>query len=343
MKNKQLLPSISVLMPTLNAASVLEGCLKSIFSQDYPKDKIEIIIADGGSTDETLKIARKYKARIFKNPLKTAESGKAVALRQAKGDLVTLIDSDNLLPDKNWFRQVVAPFSNKLIIGSEPWKYTYRQEDGFIDRYCALMGMNDPYCYFLGNYDRFNVLSGKWTGLDLKYLDKGDWIEVVLDNCKKIPTIGANGAVLRRNIISKNDLMKNYFFDVDTLVRKTKKGPVLFAKTKNGIIHLYCGRDIKKFVRKQKRRIRDYLFFERNGIRIYPWQNQNLVGMFKFLFSCLTLFPLFYQSIRGYLKQKDIAWFFHPLACWITLIIYSEGKIASYFSVKEMDRKGWKQ
>lgn len=41
-------PSISILIPTLNAASVLEGCLKSIVKQNYPKEKIEIIIADGG-------------------------------------------------------------------------------------------------------------------------------------------------------------------------------------------------------------------------------------------------------------------------------------------------------
>ncbi len=41
-------PSISVLIPTLNAASVLEGCLSSIVNQDDQKEKIEIIIADGG-------------------------------------------------------------------------------------------------------------------------------------------------------------------------------------------------------------------------------------------------------------------------------------------------------
>ncbi|MBU3956768.1 glycosyltransferase [Patescibacteria group bacterium] len=54
------LPSISVLIPTLNAASVLGKCLKSIVEQDYPKNKIEIIIAHGGSTDKTLEIAKKY-------------------------------------------------------------------------------------------------------------------------------------------------------------------------------------------------------------------------------------------------------------------------------------------
>ena len=54
------LSTVSFLIPTLNAASVLEPCLKAIVDQNYPKDKIEIVVADGGSTDKTLIIAKKY-------------------------------------------------------------------------------------------------------------------------------------------------------------------------------------------------------------------------------------------------------------------------------------------
>jgi len=50
-------PKVSILIPTLNAESVLDECLRSIEMQDYPKDKIELIIADGGSKDKTLEIA----------------------------------------------------------------------------------------------------------------------------------------------------------------------------------------------------------------------------------------------------------------------------------------------
>ena len=45
-------PSISILIPTLNAASVLGKCLESISNQDYPKSKIEIIIENVGLNDE---------------------------------------------------------------------------------------------------------------------------------------------------------------------------------------------------------------------------------------------------------------------------------------------------
>jgi len=48
------LPLVSIVIPTLNAAEVLENCLKSISEQDYPKDNLEIIIADGGVFQKTL-------------------------------------------------------------------------------------------------------------------------------------------------------------------------------------------------------------------------------------------------------------------------------------------------
>jgi glycosyltransferase involved in cell wall biosynthesis len=73
------LPSISVVIPTFNSENTLGMCLESIVSQDYPKDKIKIIIADGGSVDKTLEIAKRYTDKIFNNQLKTGEAGRIYA------------------------------------------------------------------------------------------------------------------------------------------------------------------------------------------------------------------------------------------------------------------------
>ena len=344
------IPTVSFLIPTLNAASVLEKCFRSIANQDYLKEKIEVIVADGGSTDKTLEIAKKYGERIYKNPLKTGEAGKAVALKYAKGELVALIDSDNVLPDKNWLQRMVEPFSNPEIIGSEPWEFTYRRKDGFIDRYCALIGMNDPLCYFLGNYDRRNVLTRKWTSLPIEQEDKGSWLKVTLKP-RAIPTIGANGTILRRNIFNQEhlrgerlaDIVGDYLFDIDIIAQLAAKKPVKFAKVKTSIVHLYCGSDIKKFIRKQKRRIKDYLYYQKIGIRKYPWTKQNKVGLLKFVLSCITIVPLIFQSLKGFSKKPDLAWFFHPLACWITLWTYSTERMIGLFKVTQMSRKRWGQ
>jgi glycosyltransferase involved in cell wall biosynthesis len=80
------LPSVSVTVATLNSARSLRRCLSSVHEQDYPAERVSIIVADGGSTDETLAIAREYEVdQVLANPLQTGEAGKAVALRAASG------------------------------------------------------------------------------------------------------------------------------------------------------------------------------------------------------------------------------------------------------------------
>ena len=165
-KNSKTSLKISIVIPTLNCAIILKKCLLSIKKQSYKN--YEIIIADGGSTDKTLTLAKKYHCHIIKNSLKTAEAGKAVGVKAAKGEYVALIDSDNILPNKYWLSQMLLPFEDANIIGSEPIAFTYRKNAGFIERYSALLGANDPYAYFSGNYDRYSYLSNKWTNIKIK-------------------------------------------------------------------------------------------------------------------------------------------------------------------------------
>lgn len=333
-------PSISILIPTLNAAAVLGKCLSSISLQDYPKDKIETIIADGGSTDETLKIAKVFKAKIFENLLKTGEAGKAVALRQSQKDLVALIDSDNILPEKDWLKKMIEPFLDPDIIGSEPWEFTYRKQDSFINRYFALIGANDPYCYFVGNFDKRSALSEEWTTIKLEQVDKGKYIKAKMEG-KFLPTVGANGTIWRRNILQKIIGKNNYLFDTDIPYLLAENSPFYFAKVKVGIVHLYCRR-FRDFYRKQKRRAKDFFFLEKKKKRVYTYQKQKS-SQLKFIFSVILIFPLIFQSVRGYLKKPDTVWLFHPFACLMTLWVYGTETILSFFKTKEMNRDNWRQ
>jgi len=138
-------PSISIIIPTLNSTATLSKCLSSIHRQNYPKNKLEILIIDAFSTDNTINIAKKYQTKILKNPKKTAESGKAIGLKHAKGKLIAFIDSDNLLPNKNWLKTMVASFQDKQIIASEPIKFTYRPQDPPLTRYFAMLGAKPAY------------------------------------------------------------------------------------------------------------------------------------------------------------------------------------------------------
>jgi glycosyltransferase involved in cell wall biosynthesis len=50
------LPFVSVVMPIRNEADFIGRTIQTILNNDYPKEKLEVIVADGMSTDETLKI-----------------------------------------------------------------------------------------------------------------------------------------------------------------------------------------------------------------------------------------------------------------------------------------------
>jgi glycosyltransferase involved in cell wall biosynthesis len=347
-------PSVSIIIPTLNSAKTLKDCLKSITIQDYPQEKVEIIIADGGSTDSTLEIINSVIAtnlinlKVVANKLKTGEAGKATGLKYTKNEIIAFIDSDNILPDKNWLKRMVEPFKDHEIIASEPIEYTYRRTDGYITRYCALLGMNDPLCLFLGNYDRHCTLTGQWTEMPHKEEDKDNYLKIEL-NKGYLPTIGANGFLIRRSALEGFSI-GDYLFDIDVICELLDKetystaseGKAKIAKVKIGVIHIFSG-DIRTFSRKQRRRIRDYLYYNKLGVRKYPWKGVGKTKLLKFILLCLTIVPLILQGIKGYMKKSDAAWLFHPIACWITLWEYGWGRVGGIFGIGELKRDGWGQ
>lgn len=315
------LPSISIVIPTYNSERTLAQCLESIVRQDYPRKKIEIIIADGGSRDRTLEVAEKFKVdRVLNNSLRTGEAGKAVGIEAARKEIVLLQDSDNILDGEDWLRRMVEPFQDEGIVAAEPLYYGYRKKDSLITRYCALLGMNDPLCLYLGNYDRYCYVTGKWTGLLVKTRDSGSFLLLELDG-RNIPTLGANGFLVRAKALKKVEY-KPYLFDIDVVYQLVRMGQKRFTKVKIGIVHLFAN-DIGTFVKKTYRRIRDYLFYEKHGMRKYPWKRIRRAQVLKFALCTLLVIPVMRDSVKGYKKKPDKAWLFHPLACWLTLFTYS--------------------
>jgi len=334
-------------MATLNAEAVIGECLRRLASQDYPKEKIEIIVGDGGSIDKTKDIVESFGGKVYPNPLKTGESGKAVALKYAQNDLVLILDSDNFLPDNKWLRKMAAPFIDSDIKLTEPIEYTWRPEGGYIERYCALIGMNDPICLFLGNYDRMNYLTRKWTQVPHEEEDKGGYLKIKLTK-KGIPTVGANGTIFRREFLTSVNT-GDYLFDIDVIAKEiAEHGQVYIAKVKVGIIHTFCEDNFSKFIKKQRRRIKDYTFHKKNKSRVFDWSKFELggessKGLIKFILYTALVFPLLIQSLIGYSRKRDMAWFFHLPACLVTLVVYSWGKVEGLFTQKEMSRENWKQ
>ena len=335
---------LSVVIPTLNSERTLGACLAAIRAQNLPQNAYEIVIADAGSSDNTLEIAHGYGVdTITGNPLKTGEAGKTAGIKAAKGDVIALVDSDNILPDPGWFERMLAPFSDQEILAAEPIEYTCRREDPTLTRYFALLGMNDPICLFTGNYDRISAVTGRWTDLPVQQEDMGSYLKLHLV-ADALPTIGANGFLFRRSLLD-GVKWEPYLFDIDILYdRIAKDGSVTVAKVKTGIVHLYCAR-LSDFARKQRRRIRDFLYFAQEKERVYPWDRQRKTGIVLFCLSTTLTLPLLWQMAKGAVRSPDRAWLYHVPVCWLTLWVYGLGTISRLLGGRQApaDRSSWQK
>ena len=91
-------PFVSVIMPVRNEAAFISRSLGALLKQTYPKERMEIIVADGMSTDATreaieqIKINSEISITIVDNPKRIAPTGLNCALNKAKGDIIVRVD-----------------------------------------------------------------------------------------------------------------------------------------------------------------------------------------------------------------------------------------------------------
>lgn len=315
------LPSISFVIATYNSAVTLGSCLKSIRDQNYPASKIEIIIVDGGSRDETFDVCRRYNVdKILSNPFRVEEKGIAIGVRYARNEILGSVDADNVLPTRDWLLKVIAPFENEDVVESEPLSYSSRKEDSAVTRYVGLIGADDPIALYTGFYDRFCYFRGRWTDMPFTVVRQScDYTIVHLDE-KYIPPIGANGAFFRA------EALKNIEYDpfnhVDLIYKLVKAGYYGFAKVNIGILHIQDNK-IRTFISKKRRRVVRQLKNELSpayDFKTTPIFKRNFP---KFVFSSLFVFPLLLDIRKGYEEKPDLSWFLHLIVCPFTFWIYA--------------------
>jgi glycosyltransferase involved in cell wall biosynthesis len=334
-------PLVTVVIPTLNSERYLAECLGSLAAQDYSRERLEVLIVDAGSTDATVAIARQYGVdQVLANPLKTGEAGKAVGISAARGELICMFDSDNVLVGRDWLSRMVAPFDDPEVVSSEALRWDYRRGDHFINRYCALTGVNDPLALFVGNYDRHSALTGRWTDYPYASQRRDGWEKVELDP-EFIPTMGANGYIVRRSAFDSVPVGE-YFFDIDFVYELAQAGCRTIARVDVPIRHYFCD-SVWRFYRKTRRRADDFFYYSGRGDRTYPWTSRRLAAVSRFIASTVLLVPLLAQVARGLRTVRDPAWLFHVPACWITLLVYASGAVRGRMAPSPLAREGWSQ
>jgi glycosyltransferase involved in cell wall biosynthesis len=105
------LPLISIVIPCRNEAGYIQQCLDSILAADYPVDRMEILVADGCSTDGTRQVLERYRqdhpcVALLENPRGTTPSGLNAAIRAAAGSIIIRMDAHVLYPP-DYLRRLV--------------------------------------------------------------------------------------------------------------------------------------------------------------------------------------------------------------------------------------------
>ncbi|HAE84968.1 MAG TPA: glycosyltransferase family 2 protein [Anaerolineaceae bacterium] len=99
------MPTVSLILPIRNEAKHIRGCLESIAQQDFPHEQMEIIIADGLSSDNTKEVVEASKPSDIPliwldNPGKIVPTGLNLAIRQASGEIIIRVDGHaEIAPD----------------------------------------------------------------------------------------------------------------------------------------------------------------------------------------------------------------------------------------------------
>lgn len=315
------MPFVSFIIPTYNAGGYLAACLESIQKQTYDRSRYEVLVIDGGSTDETVAIANRYKAHVLPNPYRDAESGKSIGIQHAKGEIIALVDADNELVEKDWLKQMVQPLiEDKEVFGVEsPWYV--RKKDSLINQYVTLLHIADPLAR------RLHPM--------MKEEDRGSHVVYHL-KLGDTPVVGANGFLWRKKFIKTINRYKPKFEEVNYISLMVQHGYMVYARVKHvGIYHHYCT-TLTDFVRKRMKIGRKFLARKQRGQETWVDQSKQTSFVWAVLYNLSIIGPL-YEALREYRTSGNIAWFLHPFMSFVTIIVYGcvymEMKLRSLWAI----------
>ena len=120
-------PSVCIVVPCFNEATTLSGTLHSLISLQYPRDKLEIIVVDDGSSDHTLSIARTFEnsrpdrrtIRVFSKENGGKHTAMNLALSHTRAELIGGLDADSIVHSGALLR-IVRVFDNREVAAVTP-------------------------------------------------------------------------------------------------------------------------------------------------------------------------------------------------------------------------------
>jgi cellulose synthase/poly-beta-1,6-N-acetylglucosamine synthase-like glycosyltransferase len=191
-QSSQDLPKISLMIPAHNESLVITHTLEALIKQEYPKDSLEILVVNDGSTDDTAEqveviAARDPRVRLFNIPKEFAARGKSAALNrglsQCRHSVIGIFDADNL-PEPASVLHLARQLGANPLLGAVIGKFRcINKKKNLLTRFINLESLAFQWIVQAGRWYllRMSTLPGTNYLIHRSLLDKlGGWDEQAL-------------------------------------------------------------------------------------------------------------------------------------------------------------------
>lgn len=324
----------SIIMPTYNSERTLNEVLGAIRNQNFNQDEIEILVVDGGSSDNTRAIAEKYDCIIIDNPERLPEPAKKYGMMHARGKYACIMGSDEILIDEN---QLLNRYE---ILEKHPEIHCLIAELFSPEDYsplCAYMNaVGDPFtCFVYRTYGR------KLRNLRKNLDKKEEHAYIYKFEEDDITPIGDGGTVLDLAFIRENyakeadELESSLLFDI--VLKDTK---YLVILDNDWIKHL-SKTDFKTYLKKLKFRVVNNIHNVEGSGYAYRAQSKKKLNRRKYLYPlyCVTIIWPMIDSIRMCISFKNKVFMCHFVFTYYVMIQIVYEYLKKLFGTKSVMRE----
>lgn len=326
-------PLISIIIATFNSERTLRLSLESIKKQTIPKNKIEIIIVDGGSKDKTLSIARNYRCRILENPMVEPLNAKYLGFLKTKGRYVVGLDHDEVFKNRRSLEKRLKIFSSdKRVKALHSSGYITPPGCSSINFYVNEFG--DPFSFFIYKLTkdfRFFIKS-LIKRYQVVYEDNNYFLIKISCSDERAPLMEllAGGAMVDKRFILKKlkNLVQNKKLFLPHLHLHLLYVNPYIAVMKNDPLYHYSAESLKKYFKKLEWRVRNNIYFhDTSGSAGFLKREEfeaRSTSIKKFLFipySLSLIFPLVDALWLSITRGNGVYLIHLPLSIFTSILI----------------------
>jgi cellulose synthase/poly-beta-1,6-N-acetylglucosamine synthase-like glycosyltransferase len=107
-------PSVTVVVPVRNGEQTIQQLLESLQKLDYDRNKVEVIVVDGNSTDKTQEIVKKYPVNLVVEEKQGLNLARNIGIKCSHGEIIAFTDSDCIVPP-DWITKIVENFKDPKV------------------------------------------------------------------------------------------------------------------------------------------------------------------------------------------------------------------------------------